>query len=251
MSRFIANPFIPERKVSHVIIDGRISSKILFTLKNLGITPVLTSVSNGLYPAVSCHPDMLIHPIGNDVLIVAPDIYEFIYSKLKPLNFKLIKGKSILKSNYPENIAYNVARIDNFAFHNVKYTDPMIREYFEQLNIKIINVKQGYTKCSTCIVNHQAIITSDKGIAKAADNYNIDVLLIEPGHILLPGLDYGFIGGATGLISKNLLAVSGRLDTHPNYADIIKFCSNYNVHVVNLGEQQVIDIGSIVPILVY
>jgi hypothetical protein len=249
MTEFIKTPFIPERKVSHVLIDGRASADILSGLEDLGIKPILTPLSAGLYEAVTNHPDMLVHPVGDNILVVAPDVYEFFNSVLEPLKFRLIRGKSVLKSNYPENIAYNVARINNLAFHNIRYTDPVIRQYFEQHGVKMINVKQGYAKCSTCIVSDHAIITSDRGIARTADNYNIDVLLITPGHILLPGLNYGFIGGATGLVSKNLLVVAGMLNNHPNYIDIVEFCSKYNVSIRSLGKGQVIDIGSIIPIL--
>ena len=43
---------------------------------------------------------------------------------------------------------------------------------------------------------------------------NIDVLLLPPGDIILPGLNYGFIGGGCGLIEEGLLAFYGHLDNY-------------------------------------
>ncbi len=248
MYTFLKTPFIPEKKVSHVLIDARASGALISHLKKMGITPLCTPSLTNLYNAVSYHPDMLIHPIGDNVFVTAPAVYEMFFTMLKPLGIKLIKGKSRLKSNYPENIAYNVARIDKIAFHNTHFTDKKIREYFERNNIQLIHVKQGYTKCSTCIISKQAIITSDKGIAKVVDNYNIDVLYIKPGYILLPGLNYGFIGGATGLISSNTLAVAGKLKHHPSYKEIEKFCNKYSKNIISLTQEKAMDIGSIIPI---
>ncbi len=248
MNTFLKTPFIPEKKVSHVLLDGRASEELVLNLKMMGITPLFTPTLTTLYKAVSYHPDMLIHPIGENIFIAAPGVYEIFFTMFKPLGIKLIKGKSRLKSNYPENIAYNVARIDEIAFHNTHFTDKKIREYFERNNIQIIHVKQGYTKCSTSIISKQAIITSDKGIAKAVDNYNIDVLYIEPGYISLPGLNYGFIGGATGLISSNTLAVAGELKHHPSYKKIEKFCNKHSKNIISLTQEKAMDIGSIIPI---
>ncbi|WHH59297.1 DUF6873 family GME fold protein [Petroclostridium sp. X23] len=248
MEQFLKTPFLPEKRVSHVIVDGRVSSSIISSLHELGIDTILTPALASLYPSVRCHPDMLIHPIGDDIVVAAPDVYDLFKPLLMPLKIKLIRGKTYIKSNYPESIAYNVARINNVAFHNITYTDPVVRDYLEQKNVRMINVKQGYAKCSVCIVNEHAIITSDRGIANAADTYNLDVLLIRPGYILLPGLNYGFVGGATGLIARNQLAAAGSLNKHPDFTDIVDFCSKYNVEILSLGDEELIDIGSIIPI---
>ena len=61
-----------------------------------------------------------------------------------------------------------------------------------------IHVKQGYTRCSLLPVDDRSFITSDAGIAKTLAEHDTDVLLIHPGHIHLPGFDYGFIGGTGG-----------------------------------------------------
>lgn len=244
----IENPFIPQQKVRNMIIDGRISRNILSELKKIDISPVFTPCVQSLSKPVCGHPDMMLHFIKRDTVVAAPEVYAHFKENLALLNIKVIKGNSDLKSNYPEDIAYNVARINNLAFHNVKHTDKMIMKYYEQMNVKFVNVKQGYTKCSVCIINDHAIITSDLGIAKAADVNNIDVLLIKPGYISLPGLNYGFFGGATGLISPQTLLISGSLLQHPNYSDILGFCKKYNIKIANLCKTKIFDTGSLIPL---
>ena len=69
-----------------------------------------------------------------------------------------------------------------------------------------INVSQGYSKCSLCIVNENSVITEDDGIAEVLKRHNMDVLKISAGDVLLSGLDYGFLGGLL------TLALIGTLD---------------------------------------
>ena len=61
-------------------------------------------------------------------------------------------------------------------------------------------------------------------------------------------MSYGFIGGATGLIAPDMLAVNGDLKTHPDYNNIVDFCKNYHVDIISLKNGSIYDIGSILPI---
>ena len=106
-------------------------------------------------------------------------------------------------------------------------------------------MKQGYTKCSTCIVNNHAAITSDVSIAKALNVEGVDVLLLPSGDILLPGLNYGFIGGATGLLCDNVLAFYGHLDHYLYGKEVLKFLNKHKVEPVFLRNGKLIDRGSI------
>jgi hypothetical protein len=110
---------------------------------------------------------------------------------------------------------------------------------------KFINVKQGYTKCSTCVVTNQAVITSDTSIAKSLSLEKIDVLLIPPGDIILPGMNYGFIGGATGLVENDVLAFYGHLDHYLYGKDVLSFLKKHKVEPMFLRNGKLIDRGSI------
>ncbi|KPU26663.1 hypothetical protein TR13x_09230 [Caloranaerobacter sp. TR13] len=243
------NPFIPIQKAKAVIIDGSVSEKVINTLTELDIHVIKTVKCEEVYDAISYHPDIVIHPIDYQTLIIAPNVYDYYKDMLKNTHLKLIKGERKLKRNYPENIAYNVARVSRYAIHNFKYTDEKLKYYLEKLGIEFINVKQGYSKCSTCIVSDNAIITSDPSIYKECNKYSIDTLFINSGYIDLPGLDYGFIGGATGFISDIQLAFTGEYQHHPNFLDINVFLKKYGKKPVILSNKKIIDIGSIIPLV--
>ena len=95
----------------------------------------------------------------------------------------------------------------------------------------MLEVQQGYTKCSICVVSENAIITSDIGIHCKAKESGIDSLLISPGYIDLPGYKYGFIGGASFKISDNVIAFTGSLDSHPDKDNIEHFLCKYDEKV--------------------
>lgn len=247
--KLLDTPFLPKKDVALVIIDARASKKGIDKLHSMGIDIVQTPCCNDVYNAISYHPDILLHPIDGENIVVAPNVYEKMRKSLCKTGLNVIKGRTALKRNYPENVAYNIARVSKFAIHNLKYTDQKVVELLEKKGVEFINVKQGYSKCSICIVNEKAIITSDRGIAKTVSKYGIEALIISAGYINLFELNYGFIGGISGLIGKNKLAFSGCLKHHPDYKDIRKFLEYHKVNPIFLEDEKPTDIGSIIPIL--
>ena len=184
---------------------------------------------------------MVIHHVCDNKFICSPENF----NDFKDIpGIELIIGKSRLNSEYPWDISYNVARVGKHIIHNFKYTDRVILEHSDDL-IKI-NVNQGYSKCSVCVINENAIITSDLGIAKKCDLFGIDVLVIDDSCISLNGVSHGFIGGSSGLISPELLAVNGNIKLHKNYDNISNFCNKYNVNIISLHCGEIEDIGSII-----
>ncbi len=74
---------------------------------------------------------------------------------------------------------------------------------------------------------------------------NIDVLLLPPGDIILPGLDYGFIGGTCGLLDNNTLAFYGNLNMYKYGDKVLNFLKKHNVKPIFLSRGKLIDRGSI------
>lgn len=243
---FIEIPNLPAKKVHTVLVDCRISEHAIEGLRVLGIIAVKSRIMHALYPAVSGHPDMQLHHFGGTVFCCAPEAYAH-YSRILP-GADLRVGKSALNRNYPFDIAYNVGRVGRFAFHKLNYTDTVIRAYYEENGVNLIDVNQGYSKCSICPIAKNAMITSDIEIAKKADTIGIDVLFVSCKNIILKGLSNGFIGGACGLLSDTMLGVNGNLALHPDFEKIGRFCENYNVHIHALHNGFIEDIGSIIPL---
>jgi len=240
------NPFIPKGKASIAIIDGRVCNEIIENLKRYGLEIIKTCKCEELYDAISYHPDIVIHPINYDTVVVAPNVYDYYKDILTFFGIKVIKGERKLSRNYPENIAYNVARISRYAVHNTKFTDEKLKYYLIKEGIDFINVNQGYTKCSLAIIGENVGITSDPSIYKMLKNHNMDVLLIKEGSIQLPGLNYGFIGGATGMMSKYELLITGTLEEHPSLNEIRIFLKKHKIKPIYLSNNKIIDIGSII-----
>lgn len=231
--------------MKNLIVDFRIHNEESEYLISMGYSLLICPPSNLLYEAVCGHPDMLMHILDHSVIVHKDMDSEFI-QKLDSLNYKVYKSNSTLQSSYPYNIILNAICIDNIFVHFLNYTDTNLLSLLK--NKRIINVKQGYTKCSTCIINNHAIITSDSSIAKALSLEKIDVLLLPPGDILLPGLNYGFIGGATGLLCDNVLAFYGHLDHYLYGKEVLKFLNKHKVEPVFLRNGKLVDRGSIFKI---
>ncbi|MCB2289611.1 hypothetical protein LGK97_07520 [Clostridium sp. CS001] len=225
-----------------VIVDFRIHNEETESLVSMGYHLLICPPSNLLYDAVCGHPDMLMHITGNNIIVHKNMNSEFI-KNLELLNYVVYKSTSALQIKYPYNIFLNSLSMGNLFVHSIKFTDTNLLSLVKSK--KLVNIKQGYTKCSTCIVNNHAAITSDISIAKALIVEGIDILLVPPGDILLPGLNYGFIGGATGLLCDNVLAFYGHLDYYLYGKEVLKFLKKHKVEPVFLRNGKLVDRGSI------
>jgi len=251
MERFITEPNLPHGRVSLMVVDGRIALEMEKTLEERDIRLIKTLPVKEVMPEIAYHPDIMMHHLGKERVIVAPNTPEKLVYALENEKFEIIIGNRELKEKYPKDIPYNVARLGKFAICNVKNTDELLLEKLMEEGAQLIDVSQGYSKCSVCVVDSNSIITSDKGIAKKTLEYGIDVLLIDPGNIELKGMDYGFIGGATGFLSHNELAFAGCLEKHPQYSMILNFMLKHEKNSINLYKNTLQDLGTLVPLKEY
>ena len=229
--------------MKYAIIDFRTDTEEKYNLKNLGYEILICPPSELLYDAVCGHPDMLLHIIDAKTIMVHKDMDKNFVDKLKTLGFNVVFSKNSLKDTYPEDIILNSVSFYNSFIHNIKYTDDNLLNYMGDK--KLLNVKQGYTKCSTAIVSRNSVMTSDKTIAKTLSKENIDVLLLPPGDIILPGLNYGFIGGCCGLLDKNSMAFYGDLNYYSYGEIVLEFLNKHDVNPIFLRKGKLIDRGSL------
>lgn len=175
-----------------------------------------------------------------------------------------------LTKNYPGNIRCNAVCTGKYFIHNLRYTDPALlqaaKEWHSSLQdaaggeagaLTFVDVPQGYTRCCCLPVDDSSFITSDEGIAKALSPTDADVLLIEKGHILLPGFDYGFIGGCAGHLTetdsvesphgspRRIILFNGDLSRHPDFLRITAFLDDRGIAPVFFEDHPLMDIGSI------
>lgn len=227
------------------VIDYRSDNEIIENLKKLNINVVTTRKHEFLDEPVNGHPDMVIFQENFSEIIVCPEEYDYYIEKLKFLDIRITKGEKVLTKKYPKNICYNAVVNGKNFFHKLDSTDKKILDSMNEKKIKMINVNQGYTKCSIVNMGKKGIITSDRTIWKAFKEEGMEALLISNGHIKLSGYDYGFIGGATGFVD-NTLFLTGIINNHPDYSRMINFLKERSIKIVFLSKKNVYDLGTII-----
>lgn len=226
-------------------VDYRTSDEEMSNLSKYVDSIITVPKYSKLYNAIDGHPDIQLSLTNSEdfSLIVNKDIDLTFLDQLNKLNIKYKLSTEFIGSTYPDNISLNAIVLKNYLIHNLKYTDSSLLVFSKDK--EKINIKQGYAKCSTVVLREKALITSDKGIYKSLIEHDFDVLLLNPGDILLPGLDYGFIGGSTGLLTSNKLGIFGDLSYYNQGNEVIKFLKKYDIEPIYLRKGPLIDRGSL------
>ena len=193
---------------------------------------------------VATHPDMILFSPEKGVVICAKEVFAEYSRLLSPYGIRLVQGESHLNSAYPEDIAYNVLNTPAGAFARFDKTDRQIVLALQTRNKRMHSVKQGYARCSSVSFGN-ALVTADTTIAKAGRLAGLSVLTIRPGFVSLPGYDYGFLGGASGIIDGDTVAFSGDLDTHPDGEVIRSFIRKNGFQIAEIPGLPLTDVGTI------
>ncbi|WMJ22822.1 hypothetical protein RBG61_12610 [Paludicola sp. MB14-C6] len=241
---FVKNANLPHSNVTYCVVSGQYQS-VLEDLKAMNIIPLIVTPCYDVQTPISCHADIICYHLGGSRIILYPYTKE-LTCQLAKLGFQVIHTNNRLQPKYPYDIALNAVSIGKWVISNFEYTDSNISNEIPQENK--VNTKQGYAKCSTLVVNENAIITSDSNIKAVAERMGIEVLLIQPGHIRLDGYDYGFIGGCGFKTNKNTMYFTGDSKTHPDYYSIKQFLEERDITIINGTGKELIDVGSILPI---
>lgn len=223
-----------------VIIDCRATKKISDALSGLEFEVIPLPAFPALPAPVSAHADMLIF-LTKGKIFCHKDYYKIArdsIDKISMAGYELVLSDEYISDKYPNDILFNAVSLNGKIYGKKDHISRFISE-----NTTVVNVNQGYTKCSVCKVCEHAIITSDPSIKDVAEKNGIDVLFISAGNITLPGYDTGFIGGCSGYDGDKIY-FSGNIFLHPNGTEISEFCKNYGKDVVMLSDEQLFDIGS-------
>ncbi len=241
MNRRIEHPNLP---TSDVIICalGQGNNETSAELKRLGVSVLTPKTDVRLVAPENNHADMLmLHLYDEIVFSQAQDELSY---HLNALGFVSRILSRPPEPAYPKNILLNAAVVGNRFFahkSSIKLFEPNPRFTF-------IPVRQGYAKCSSCIINENAVITEDENLYAVMTASGLDVLKIKKGEIALKGMPYGFFGGATGLLSRNTLAINGELQYNSDRDKILSFLKNYQIEAVSLKKGAPEDIGGILPL---
>ena len=229
-------------------VDSRINEKSLEKLLHSGYDIIKIPENRHFDAPISAHPDIFMTNICGKWFI--DDAVHDMFTIVEDVQTVGRGQATVEKYKYPDDVFLNCVQVGKYIVCNKKHTCVDVLNYAEKNGITIVDVKQGYAKCSICVVCDNAVITEDTGIAKDLTlKTDLDVLLIEKGHVELSGYDYGFFGGCCGLIEKNLIAFNGRVENHPDFCKIKCFCDKYGVGIVSLSDDNLYDIGTVFRII--
>ncbi len=248
--RYVKNPNLPEN-AGIVMIGEKYREILKEPLENKGLNVLCVPENPDVDKRLSSHADLsVMHMGGNKIALAAYLKGSDFAERLRQIGFELNFSEVKQKPNYPFDAALNMCICGNNLIYNPETADLEIADILTKgKGINFVTSKQGYSKCSVCLVNENVIITSDAGIHKRAVAKGIESLKISPGFIDLDGFDYGFIGGASFKISDDILAFTGRLGTHPDKDIILNFLGLHNMKLVYITDYNIFDVGSIIQIV--
>lgn len=224
------------------IADKKMPDNMIKNLKKLG-NVFLSTEADTKDKSINSHPDLQIHFISDETAVAAPSVYEY-YRHILPDYINIKSGISDIGFTYPQNCAYNIVRLGKTVLCNIEFAEKTILDYYHKVGYRIINVKQGYTKCNVCPVSDKIFITEDCGIYKTVCKAakDIKVYLITPGSVRLDGFEYGFIGGAAGKYNDSII-FCGSFSANNELKNII---NETGIKTIALAEDTLYDFGSII-----
>lgn len=191
-----------------------------FKIKGYNVLPTDT-ISEFLFPEQK-HADMQILTINNNIFLL--EECTFLKQKLSEYN-PIISSKKA-NGKYPDNVQMNFLYLNNTLYGKLSVMSDELKSYCMDNEIQLVNVNQGYCRCSTLIVDEKAVITADSSIEKVLKNNGVEVLKIEEGSVVIDGFDYGFIGGASAK-AGDIIFFFGNITNHPDYIKIKNFIEKH------------------------
>ena len=229
-------PNLPDKPVRKAFVSRLMPEQMVKELKMLGVECVYPDPAVNITSELRYHPDIVLLNTSEGVWYAEKSNEQmFDFGELKHLGFDL-------GNIYPHDCALNCVICGEIVICGKNAPKQLFA------GKTVLEVNQGYAKCSTIVVSDNAFITADKGIYKALTDYGFDALLTNNTGIMLNGYDCGFIGGCSGKVSNNLLVFTGDISRHNDHENIKSFCADHNVDIYSLGNNFLYDYGGILPI---
>lgn len=249
MADFVLHANLPVR-AECVIIGAKYAHLLAQPLKKWGIKPLFVPDNPNIDVRLSGHADLSILHAGGEKLWLSPYLQESgLAARLAEYGAALHYADIAQSAEYPHDAQLNIAALDSVFIYNPKVSyAPAVEHLTGTQKMLSVAVRQGYARCSVLAVDERSIVTQDAGIARAAWNAGLDVLVISAGHVALDGFEYGFLGGAGFKLTADTMAFTGLLDMHPEKPRILAFLTERGINTVYLTDLPVFDIGSAIPI---
>lgn len=242
MERFLDIPHLPQGKVRKIMLGEKYRKVLENALLTHNMQPLWLKCNENVDERLSGHCDLMAAHLGGKHLAVLEDKA----AQCEQINnIELLKIIPPEKPVYPHDAKLNFCIVGDKLIYNPKTAEEAA---VARLNKVPVVCKQGYTKCSICVVDENSIITADLGIARLAEAVGIGVLLVDEKITVLDGFEHGFIGGASFKINRNEIAFTGIIKDAAQKLRIESFLNDRGISAVYLTEHTLFDIGSAIPI---
>ncbi len=195
---------------------------------------------------VASHADMLICKIDKTVFCYH-DYYlenKETFTKIEENGYTLCFVSKKCDKKYPNDVALNALVIGKRIFCKKEHIAKEIIEYANSNSFQIIDINQGYSACSTMVLNENTAITGDKGVEEALLSHGIRTAFVDTTKIILNGYNCGFIGGASG-VHNNKIYLFGDAEFLKGSQQAIMLIKELDFEIVSILHDQVYDFGGI------
>ena len=221
-------------------------TEIVSAAKDAGFNVVSLLPAHGMAEPVASHADMLFYAGFGRVFVRSAhsEIAEILRAVTSlPVSLTSDPPSSV----YPADTAFDCVMLGGALVGRADAISSAVKRAATESMIPILDVAQGYAKCSTCVLGGAddptaPIITADINIHRLAQSRCVDATLIPAGGIELPGYGTGFIGGAS-FYAQGAIYFLGDIIAHAGYDEIKKAASLRGIGIISLSSRPLFDAG--------
>lgn len=218
----------------------------LFSILSADHRVITIPQTTSLYTGIQDHSDLHIHSLKHH-LFISMEIAPLIATQLDDLHIPYTVITESLGTKYPETVLLNAITTDNYLIHS-KASSLDLLNAAKMLGLTVLNLAQGYTRCSALPLKEDLLVTSDNGIYKSLSPIaDLEILLIANGPVELEGQANGFFAGTAGVVD-HCLYINGDISTHPDQALIQDLCLKHSLKLFDVPGKALRDIGSILTL---
>ncbi len=200
--------------------------------------------------AVASHPDTVMFSVSGEIVTTAEycDDAAYVFSDIRELSpgTRITFTSDERGDKYPLDCIMNALVIGRRIFCKADTVSRAIRDLAARRGYEIVHTNQGYPACTVLSFGNSAI-TADAGLGSLLAECGIRVTLISEGSISLPPYQYGFIGGASGVVGSKVYFF-GDISTHPDCEMICRAIREEGYTPVSLSDGELCDLGGIISL---
>ena len=224
MLGFVEKPHLPQSRVRHIIVGEKYRKLLKSALIQNNLSPIWLKNNEFVDERLSGHCDLMAAHLGGRRVAVCKFLKnsQLFDNAEMPEEVEQLTVPDPTGKAYPMDAGLNFCIIDRKLIYNPNTANSAV---VSELDCEMIPCKQGYTKCSICVVDENAIITADSKIAQIATENGVEFK-----------------------IDKNKVAFTGMIKNTYERNKIESFLSKRGIEAVYLTEHELFDIGSAIPL---